>query len=54
MEFATIFIAVLAIEYIWWVLSCRRNRRARKERMAASLKHWAESNRDSWTEADDK
>ena len=54
MEFVTIFIAVLGIEYIWWVISCRRNRRARKERMAASLKHWAEDYRDSWTEADDK
>ena len=54
MEFVTIFIAVLGIEYLWWVLSCRRNRRERMERMAASLKQWAKDNQDSWTEADDK
>ena len=54
MEFVTIFIAVLGIEYLWWVFACRRNRRDRKARMTAALRNWINAQRNEWTEADGK
>lgn len=53
MEIATIFLALLGFEYLWWVLARRRNLRIRRERIAAALQSWVGSQRNEWTEEDD-
>ena len=49
MEFLFIFAALAAVEAVWYVVARKRQRR---ERRAASLKFFLQSERGDWTEVD--
>lgn len=52
MVIVTVFLALVAINALWFVQSKRRNRR--KARMNASMRAWINHQQHGWTEADDK